>query len=180
MGRRASDAATKARVLALGLGSMFGVFGGVIGLVALYASVLTRDPTLIVGVLLSGAAASLGWVILFRAAVDFTANQTGLTLGFVRGEVSIPWSDVTGWTYLACTGWEMLNLRNPDPGKYEARAILTVLRYRFRGGNRFAVMSLPGLRPLDGSIRDSRTSLDELRPTTTSTRHPRGPKASGR
>jgi hypothetical protein len=169
--------ATKARVLVLGLGSMFGVFGGVIGLVALYALVLTRDPTLIVGVLLSGAAASLGCVILFRAAVDFTANQTGLTLGFVRGEVSVPWSDVRGWTYLAHAGWEMLNFRNPDPGKYEAKAILTLLRYRSRGGNRFAVTCLPGLRPLDGPIRDSRTSLDELCPTTTPTIDPRGPKA---
>jgi hypothetical protein len=160
--------APKARVLALGLGSMFGVFGGVIGLVALYALVLTRDPTLIVRVLLSGAAASLGWVILFRAALDFTVNQTGLTLGFARGGVSVPWSDVRGWTYLACSGWEILDLRNPDPGKYEARAIVTLLRYRSCGGNRFAVMCLPGLRPLDGPIRESRTSLDELCPATTS------------
>jgi hypothetical protein len=166
----------RARILALGLGSMFGVFGGVIGLVALYALVLTRDPTLIVGVLLSGAAASLGWVILFRAVVDFSANQTGLTLGFVRGEASVPWSDVRGWTYLACSGWEILDLQNPDPGRYEAKTILTLLRYRSRGRNRFAVMCLPGLRPLDEPIRDSRTSLDELCPITTSTMNPRGPK----
>jgi len=118
---------TKARALALGLGAMFSVCGGVIGLVALYALVLTRDLTLIVGVVLSGTAASLGWVILTRTAVDFTANATGLTLGFVRGGVSVPWSDVRGWTYLACSGWEMLDLRNPDPDKYEAKAILTVV-----------------------------------------------------
>ena len=159
---------------------MFGVFGGVIGLVELYALVLTRDPFLVVGVLLSGVVASLGWVVLFRAAVDFTANHTGLTLGFVLGEVSIPWSDVRGWTYLAASGWEMLHLRNPDPGKYEAKAILTLLRYRSRGGKRFAVLNLPGLRPLDGPIRDSRTSLDELCPTTASTIDPRVPKGSGR
>jgi hypothetical protein len=171
---------TKARALALGLGAMFGVFGGVIGLVALYALILTRDPSLIVGVLLSGAGAFLGWVILFRAAVDFTANQTGLTLGFVRGRASVPWSDVRGWTYLSTTGWEMLDLPNPHPGKYEAKAILTLLRYRSRSGNRFAVMCLPGLRPLDGPIRDSRTSLDELCPTITSTLDQHGPKGSSR
>jgi hypothetical protein len=159
---------------------MFGVFGGVIGLVALYALTLTREPILVVGALISGAVASLGWVILFRAAVDFTANETGLTLGFVRGGVSVPWSEVRGWTYLACSGWEMLDLRNPDAGKYEARAILTLLRYRSRGGNRFAVMYLPGLRPLDGPIRDSRTSLDELCPTITSTTDPRGPNRGPR
>jgi hypothetical protein len=159
---------TKARALALGLGLMFGVPGGVIGLVALYALVLTRDPALIIGVLLAGAAASLGWVILFRAAVDSTANQAGLTLGFLHGDVTVPWSGVRGWTYLVCSGWEMLDLRNPDPGKYEARTIVTLLHYRSRGGNRFAVMCLPGLRPLDGPIRNSRTSLDELCPTTTS------------
>ena len=160
---------TKARVFALGLGLMFGVGGSVTGLVALYALVLTRDPTLIVGVFLSGAAVSLGWVILFRAAVDFTVNETGLTLGFLRGRISVPWSDVRGWTYLACSGWEMLDLQNPDPGKYEARAILTVARYTSRGRNRFGAIYLPGLRPLGGPTRNSRTSLDELCPTTTFT-----------
>src|SRR5262245_22909413 len=158
---------------------MFGLFGGLIGLVALYALILTRDPMLLVGVLLSLVAASLGWLILFRAAVEFTASRSGLTLGFLFRHVSAPWSDVRGWTYLATAGWETLDVRDLDPGKDETKAIITVLRYGSRGGNRFAVMCLPGLHPLDGPMRDSRTSLDEMCPTTSATVDPRGPKASG-
>jgi hypothetical protein len=145
-------------------GLMFFLFGLIGVTLCIYGLLTTKDPTLVLPLFGFAVAIAVCWVLATKVR-GVVVTATGITWERSRGgHVAVPWSDVLGWKYVSTFGAEILDYPNSDPGKYAAMWMIVVLRYRSDGEARWIVTTLPGLRSLDGPLRESRTALEELRP----------------